>query len=619
MSRVWSVLIAGVLGALAWSAPAAAQGTLAPDAALQFFTNSAAVCASCELNVYATGTSTRATTYSESTLTTANTNPVILDSAGRAVVYLSPGTSYRFVLTNSGGGTTYWDRDPIQAVPSSAGNVDITGTAGEALVLGDAVYLSDGSGSTTAGRWYKADADNTYSSSTSGITGIATAAIASTASGTIRIAGRMTGLSGLTAGELYYASATAGALTATPPTNQRFIGEADTTSTLILHGGAGAVKVPDSDGTHTLAFITTSNLTADRRLTFVTGDASRELTIGGDANIDQNTSTTGSPQFTAVEVGAATDTTLARSSAGVVSVEGSNVAMASNNLSVFAATTSAQLAGVVSDETGTGVAVFGTTPTFTTSVLFPATLTCTANCVLARNTSDASDSGQVEIAGGGTSATSRGGSILIAGNEHGTLAGRIENQTGNVAGSLWNVRRNDASAMLVVDGATGAVSSAGISGNTCAACGADVRIDSGVLKQDSSSLKFKNWRPLELVDARNLLRLQPISFTSLIPGDHPGWRQYGFGAEPTYSVTVGTDHPFGIPSQDNYNQRSILAAATRIVQDHETRLQQQLDFIAGIEARLKALEAENAELRARLGRLQPFGADLVAVPAGARP
>ena len=38
------------------------------------------------------------------------------------------------------------------------------------------------------------------------------------------------------------------------------------------------------------------------------------------------------------------------------------------NLSFFASTTSAQLAGVISNETGTGVLVYGTTPTFTTSI-----------------------------------------------------------------------------------------------------------------------------------------------------------------------------------------------------------------------------------------------------------
>ncbi len=47
---------------------------------------------------------------------------------------------------------------------------------------------------------------------------------------------------------------------------------------------------------------------------------------------------------------------------------GGTVTYTSNNLSVFAATTSAQLAGVLSDETGSGLAVFGTSPTFLTSI-----------------------------------------------------------------------------------------------------------------------------------------------------------------------------------------------------------------------------------------------------------
>lgn len=48
---------------------------------------------------------------------------------------------------------------------------------------------------------------------------------------------------------------------------------------------------------------------------------------------------------------------------------GGTVAYTANNLSVFAATTSAQLAGVLSDETGSGVAVFGTSPTLTTPAI----------------------------------------------------------------------------------------------------------------------------------------------------------------------------------------------------------------------------------------------------------
>jgi hypothetical protein len=47
---------------------------------------------------------------------------------------------------------------------------------------------------------------------------------------------------------------------------------------------------------------------------------------------------------------------------------GGTVAYTANKLSVFASTSSSELAGVISDETGTGVLVFGTAPTFTTSI-----------------------------------------------------------------------------------------------------------------------------------------------------------------------------------------------------------------------------------------------------------
>ncbi len=45
---------------------------------------------------------------------------------------------------------------------------------------------------------------------------------------------------------------------------------------------------------------------------------------------------------------------------------GGTVAYVANKLSVFAATTSAELAGVISDETGSGALVFGTSPALTT-------------------------------------------------------------------------------------------------------------------------------------------------------------------------------------------------------------------------------------------------------------
>lgn len=47
------------------------------------------------------------------------------------------------------------------------------------------------------------------------------------------------------------------------------------------------------------------------------------------------------------------------------------VALTANKLSAFASTTSAELAGVISDETGTGVLTFATSPTFTTQITSP--------------------------------------------------------------------------------------------------------------------------------------------------------------------------------------------------------------------------------------------------------
>lgn len=54
---------------------------------------------------------------------------------------------------------------------------------------------------------------------------------------------------------------------------------------------------------------------------------------------------------------------------------GGTVAYVANKLSVFAATTSSELAGVISDETGTGVVVFSNSPTLVTPVLGAATAT----------------------------------------------------------------------------------------------------------------------------------------------------------------------------------------------------------------------------------------------------
>jgi hypothetical protein len=70
------------------------------------------------LYTYAAGTTTPATTYSDSTLATPNANPIVLDSAGRATIFLDA-TSYKFLLKTSAG-VTVRTADNIQSVAAGA-------------------------------------------------------------------------------------------------------------------------------------------------------------------------------------------------------------------------------------------------------------------------------------------------------------------------------------------------------------------------------------------------------------------------------------------------------------------------------------------------------------------
>lgn len=76
------------------------SGTLSPLAWQTFEDEDGVPYAGGKVYTYTAGTSTPATTYSDVGLTTPNANPIILDSAGRCVIYL-PAASFKYVLYDS--------------------------------------------------------------------------------------------------------------------------------------------------------------------------------------------------------------------------------------------------------------------------------------------------------------------------------------------------------------------------------------------------------------------------------------------------------------------------------------------------------------------------------------
>lgn len=81
---------------------------------VQFFDNDGNPLAGGFLYAYEAGTSTPQDTFNDSSLDpgSANPNPVELDSAGRAVIYLSPTPAYKFILADADD-VAIWTQDNV--------------------------------------------------------------------------------------------------------------------------------------------------------------------------------------------------------------------------------------------------------------------------------------------------------------------------------------------------------------------------------------------------------------------------------------------------------------------------------------------------------------------------
>lgn len=101
-----------------------AQKATTPNPNYTPLNNSGDICVGCKLYTYAAGGTTPLATYTNAGGGTPNANPVIMDSAGRANVWTTPGVSYRFDLY-SAADVLIWTVDNIPG-GSLAGSSTVT-------------------------------------------------------------------------------------------------------------------------------------------------------------------------------------------------------------------------------------------------------------------------------------------------------------------------------------------------------------------------------------------------------------------------------------------------------------------------------------------------------------
>jgi hypothetical protein len=122
-SNFWGLFKPAIVALALWlPASAAAQGLLLP-VPQQFLDDDGNPCGGCSLFSYAAGTTTPQDTYSNSGLTVANTNPIVLNSAGRATIYASRDVSFKLVLKDANGATV-WSADNV-ALPEIPAAEDV--------------------------------------------------------------------------------------------------------------------------------------------------------------------------------------------------------------------------------------------------------------------------------------------------------------------------------------------------------------------------------------------------------------------------------------------------------------------------------------------------------------
>lgn len=156
------------------------------------------------------------------------------------------------------------------------------------------------------------------------------------------------GVAGSSVGSVAYKNATSGTITVSPPSGAL---------------GTVAVTLPTTAGTEITSGNNLSALAATTSAQFA-GVISDET---GSGSVVLATS----PTLVTPTIGVATATSINSTTIPT----SKTLVVTTDKLSVHAATTSAELAGVISDETGSGLLVYGTSPTLTTPTIGVATAT----------------------------------------------------------------------------------------------------------------------------------------------------------------------------------------------------------------------------------------------------
>jgi len=176
-----------------------------------------------------TGTAILATVYADANGLVISANPLTVDAAGRYSVWLTPyqvvDVEYRDQF-----GTLIKTVPGVQAIPGAGGNVDIPGILGDGPNIGAWYFLSTGELG-VAGQWHLTQSG--YPSSQVQTVGVLIASEPSGAA-TFRIAGKLTGLTGLVTGRVYYLADAYGQVSLTPGLYGRKVGQADTPTSLVL-------------------------------------------------------------------------------------------------------------------------------------------------------------------------------------------------------------------------------------------------------------------------------------------------------------------------------------------------------------------------------------------------